>query len=62
VFPEGAFLARAEHRLGHADGAKEAAAKARVARSISKPDAAWDKAAAELLAAELDAALPPIGR
>ncbi|HEY1376602.1 MAG TPA: hypothetical protein VGF55_07395 [Gemmataceae bacterium] len=61
-FANRVVLALAEHRLGHADAGKEAAAKARAARSALKPTAAWDKAEAELLAAELDAALPPIGK
>jgi len=51
------FLALTEHRLGRADAAKEAAAKARVAQSKTRPDAAWEKAEIELLSAELDAAL-----
>ena len=49
------FLALSEHRLGHADAAKAAAAKA---RSAPKPGTAWDRAEVELLTAELDAALP----
>jgi WD40 repeat protein/tetratricopeptide (TPR) repeat protein len=61
-FPDWVFLALAEHRLNHADAAKEAAAKARAARSGAKPGTAWDRAEVELLAAELDAALPPIGK
>jgi WD40 repeat protein/Flp pilus assembly protein TadD len=55
-FANWVFLALAEHRLGHADAAKTAADKA---RARFKPGTAWDKAEAELLAAELDAALPP---
>jgi WD40 repeat protein/tetratricopeptide (TPR) repeat protein len=53
------FLALAEYRLGHADAAKEAAAKARAAQAGTKPGPVWDKAEIDLLAAELDAALPP---
>jgi len=51
------FLALAEHRLGHADAAKEAAARARAAPAI--PGSVWDRAEVGLLAAELNAALPP---
>jgi WD40 repeat protein/tetratricopeptide (TPR) repeat protein len=58
-FHNGLFLALAEHRLGHADAAKAAAAKARAA---PRPGPAWDLAEIELLAAELDAALPPAGK
>ena len=61
-FANWAFLALAEHRLGHADAAKEAAARARAAKAGAKPDAAWDTAEVELLAAELDAGLPPTGK
>jgi WD40 repeat protein/Flp pilus assembly protein TadD len=53
------FLALAEHRLGHANAAKEAVAKARAG---SKPGTVWDKAEVELLATELDAVLPPAGK
>jgi serine/threonine protein kinase/WD40 repeat protein/tetratricopeptide (TPR) repeat protein len=53
------FLALAEHRLGHADAAKEAALKARAAKAGAKLDPVWGGAEVELLAAELDAALPP---
>jgi tetratricopeptide (TPR) repeat protein len=53
------FLALAEHRLGHADAAQGAAAKARAA---PRPGAVWELAEVELLAAELDAALPPAGK
>jgi hypothetical protein len=49
------FLALAEHRLGHAAAAKEAAAKA---RAQARPNAVWEMAEVELLAAELGAALP----
>jgi WD40 repeat protein/tetratricopeptide (TPR) repeat protein len=58
-FNDWLFLALAEHRLGHADAAKEAAAKARAA---SRPDGAWDRAEVEVLAAELDATLPAAGK
>jgi hypothetical protein len=61
-FHDWVFLALAEHRLGHADAAKEAAARARMAHVKSKPGTAWDRAEVELLAAELDAALPPAGK
>ena len=61
-FANRVFLALAEHRLGHADAAKEAAATARAVRAKSNPGSGWDKAEVELLAAELDAALPPIGK
>jgi tetratricopeptide (TPR) repeat protein len=54
-FHDWLFLALAEYRLGHADAAKAAAAKARAA---PKPGTAWERAEVELLAAELDAALP----
>jgi hypothetical protein len=53
------FLALAEHRLGHADAAKAAASKARAARA--KFASVWACAEVELLAAELDAAVPPPG-
>jgi Flp pilus assembly protein TadD len=65
LYPDGGelhawlFLALAEHRLGHADAANEAAAKA---RAVPKPGTAWERAEVELLAAELDAALPPAGK
>jgi WD40 repeat protein/tetratricopeptide (TPR) repeat protein len=52
------FLALAEHRLGHADAARKAAAKARKAQAGPKPYNVWERAEMELLAAELDAALP----
>jgi WD40 repeat protein/tetratricopeptide (TPR) repeat protein len=58
-FREWLFLALAEHRAGHTDAAKEAAAKARASRSRSRPGSAWESAEVELLTAELDAALPP---
>jgi serine/threonine protein kinase/WD40 repeat protein/Flp pilus assembly protein TadD len=58
-FHNGLFLALAEHRLGHADAAKEAAAKARAA---PRPDNAWDQAEVDLLTAELDAAVPRTGK
>ena len=54
-----AFLALAEHRLGHASVAKEAAAKSRAG---PRPGAVWDKAEVEVVAAELDAVVPPLGK
>jgi hypothetical protein len=51
--------ALAEHRLGDADAAKDAAAKARAA---PRPGAVWELAEVDLLAGELDAALPPPGK
>jgi tetratricopeptide (TPR) repeat protein len=51
------FLALAEHRLGHAVVAKDAAARAR-AQAASRSGTVWEKAEVELLTAELDAALP----
>jgi WD40 repeat protein len=61
-FTDWAFLALAEHALGHADAAKEAAAKARALWSNAKRDTAWESAEVEQLAAELDAALPRAGK
>ncbi len=58
-FHDWAFLALTEQKLGHADAAKEAAAKARAAQPKTKIITVWDKAEVELLAAELDAALVP---
>jgi hypothetical protein len=58
-FHDWLFLALAEHRLGHADIAMEAAARARAAKAGAKPGTVWELAEMELLAAELDAALPP---
>jgi serine/threonine protein kinase/WD40 repeat protein/tetratricopeptide (TPR) repeat protein len=55
------FLALAEQRLGHADAAMKAAAKARAALAGPKPDSVWERAEMKLLAAELNAALPPPG-
>ncbi len=55
-FHDWLFLALAERRLGHADAAKKTAAKARAVHARSKPGTVWDKAEAELLVAELDAA------
>jgi serine/threonine protein kinase/WD40 repeat protein/Flp pilus assembly protein TadD len=57
-FADWAYLALAEHTLGHADAAKQAALKARAMQSKAKRDTAWEGAEVELLAAELDAALP----
>ena len=53
------MLALAEHRLGHVNAVKEAVAKARAG---SKPGTVWDKAEVDLLAAELDTALPSAGK
>jgi hypothetical protein len=61
-FSNWVYLALAEHALGRADKARAAAAKARAARPALKDDKAWERAAAELLAVELDAALPPGGK
>jgi WD40 repeat protein/Flp pilus assembly protein TadD len=61
-FQSGLFLALAEHRLGHADAAKKAAAKARAVLVGPKPDSVWERAEMELLAAELDAVLPDPGK
>ncbi len=61
-FANRAYLALAEHALGHADKARAAATKARAARPALKDDQAWERAEVELLAAELDAALPPPGK
>src|SRR5262249_7863327 len=58
-FPNSVFLALAEHRLGQGDAARKAAARARAAQARSRPGAVWDRAEVELLAAELDAVLPP---
>jgi hypothetical protein len=58
-FHDWLFLALAEHRLGHADAAKAAAAKA---RAVPQPGPAWERAEVELLATELDAALRPAGK
>ena len=58
-FHDWVFLALAEHRLGHAKAAGDAAAKARAARGRPNPDNVWAPAEVELLAGELDAALPP---
>jgi hypothetical protein len=55
VFRDWVFLALAEHRLGHADAAADAAARAR-----TSPAGAL--AEGELLTAELNAALPPLGK
>jgi serine/threonine protein kinase/WD40 repeat protein len=58
-FQSGLFLALAQARLGRADAAMQAAAKLRTALAGPKPDSAWDRAEMDLLAAELDTALPP---
>jgi predicted Zn-dependent protease len=56
------LLALAEHGLGRAAAAKEAAAKARAICAKSKPGTVWDSAEVELLTAELNAVLPLPGR
>jgi serine/threonine protein kinase/WD40 repeat protein/tetratricopeptide (TPR) repeat protein len=56
AFNDWVFLAMAEHRLGHVDAAKKAAARARALRAKSRAGSVWDKAEVELLAGELDAA------
>ena len=56
------FLALAEHRLGRAEEATKAAAKARAAHKGAMRGSAWDRAEVELLLAELDAALPASGK
>lgn len=61
-FSDWLYLTLAEHALGHADAAKHAALKARALKSIAKPDTGWAGAEVELLAAELDASLPPAGK
>jgi tetratricopeptide (TPR) repeat protein len=55
------YLALAEHALGRAGEAGAAAARARAARPTLRDNEAWDRAEVELLAAELNAALPPPG-
>ncbi len=62
VFEDWLFLALAEQALGHDDAAKEAAAKARAAKTAAKAGPVWAVAEVELLDAELDAALPPPGK
>jgi serine/threonine protein kinase/WD40 repeat protein/predicted Zn-dependent protease len=49
------FLALAEYRLGHAEAAKQAAAKARAVPKLGSP---WENAEVEILGAELDSVLP----
>jgi hypothetical protein len=61
-FHDWLFLALAEHRLDHTDAAKAAAAKARALHAGFKPGTVWEEAEVELLASELDAALPPAGK
>jgi serine/threonine protein kinase/WD40 repeat protein/tetratricopeptide (TPR) repeat protein len=58
-FSNWAYLALAEHAVGRADKAQEAAARARATRPARKDNEAWDRAEVELLTAELNAALPP---
>jgi hypothetical protein len=52
------FLALSEQMLGHGDAAKVAATTARATKAKTRLDTVWDKGEIELLAAELDAALP----
>jgi WD40 repeat protein/tetratricopeptide (TPR) repeat protein len=61
-FQDWMVLALAEYRLGHADTAMKAAAKARAAQAGPKPDNVWDRAEVELLSSELNVALPPPGK
>ena len=62
AFQDWLFLALAEHSLGHADVAKEAAVKARAALPGATAGSVWDRVEVELLAAELDSALPLPGK
>jgi tetratricopeptide (TPR) repeat protein len=62
-FADWLFLALAEHRLGRAGAASQAAARARAAQAAAKPETVvWARAEVVLLAAELDAVLPPAER
>jgi predicted Zn-dependent protease len=61
-FANRAYLALAKRALGRANEARAAAARARAARPTLKDDHVWDRAEVELLAAELDAALPPTSK
>jgi WD40 repeat protein/Flp pilus assembly protein TadD len=61
-FHDWVFLALAKHRLGQAASARTAAGKARLARAGTGGDKVWGAAEVELLAAELDAAVPPPGK
>jgi hypothetical protein len=61
-FFDWAYLALAEHALDGTKEAETAALKARAAKAGPKPDSAWERAEVELLAAELDATLPPAGK
>jgi serine/threonine protein kinase/WD40 repeat protein/tetratricopeptide (TPR) repeat protein len=56
------FLALAEHGLGNAEAAKAAAAKARATKMGARGDGIWEPAELDLLTAELDAALPRVGK
>jgi hypothetical protein len=58
-FRDWLFRALADQRVGHAGAATEAGAKAKAG---DKPQMVWERAGIELLAAELDAALPPAGK
>jgi tetratricopeptide (TPR) repeat protein len=62
AFQDWQFLALAEHSLGHADAAKVAAVKARAARREASAGSVWDRVEVDLLAAELDAAIPLPGQ
>jgi WD40 repeat protein/tetratricopeptide (TPR) repeat protein len=62
AFQDWLFLALAEHSLRHAHAAKEAAAKARAALREASAGSVWDRAEVDLLAAELDVALPLPGK
>ena len=61
-FRDWAFLALVEQKLGHTDAVKESAAKARATQAKAKIVTVWDKAEIELLAAELETALPATGK
>jgi WD40 repeat protein/tetratricopeptide (TPR) repeat protein len=56
------FLALAEHALGRVDEARAAAARARAAQPAATIGSAWDRAELDLLAAELDAVMPPLAK
>jgi hypothetical protein len=62
AFQDWLFLALAEHSLDHADAAKKAAVKARAARPATTAGSVWDRVEVELLAAELDTAIPLPGQ
>jgi Flp pilus assembly protein TadD len=60
-FANRVLVALIEHARGRANEAR-AAARARAVRPTPKDDKAWERAEVELLAAELDAVLPPNGK